>query len=221
MISKEYSQGLKTRNCRIYLTNMNNNYNNYFWDFDGVLIDSDDIRTAGFEYIFREYSDDHVSEIIDFHKKNGGLSRYIKINHFYKVVIKKKLTKELLESHLNDYTNFVYNRLINPKLLINDTLEFIKKNQSKNHFIVSASDERELKLICNNLKIDFLFSEIKGSPEIKENNILSIILANKLNKNNCVLIGDSINDFNAASIADIDFIGFNNPELESKLSGKT
>tara|TARA_B100001173_G_scaffold312362_1_gene333192 strand:- start:5460 stop:6062 length:603 start_codon:yes stop_codon:yes gene_type:complete len=200
---------------------MNNNYNNYFWDFDGVLIDSDDIRTAGFEYIFREYSDDHVSEIIDFHKKNGGLSRYIKINHFYKVVIKKKLTKELLESHLNDYTNFVYNRLINPKLLINDTLEFIKKNQSKNHFIVSASDERELKLICNNLKIDFLFSEIKGSPEIKENNILSIILANKLNKNNCVLIGDSINDFNAASIADIDFIGFNNPELESKLSGKT
>ena len=200
---------------------MNNNYNNYFWDFDVLLIDTDDIRTAGFEYNFREYSDDHVSKIIDFHKKNGGLSRYVKINHFYEVLIKKKLTKELLESHLNDYTNFVYDRLINPKLLINDTLEFIKKNQSKNHFIVSASDERELKLICNNLKIDFLFSEIKGSPEIKENNILSIILANKLKKNNCVLIGDSINDFNAASIADIDFIGFNNPELESKLSGKT
>tara|TARA_B100001059_G_scaffold51041_1_gene44476 strand:+ start:7553 stop:8161 length:609 start_codon:yes stop_codon:yes gene_type:complete len=200
---------------------MNNNYDNYFWDFDGVLIESDDIRTAGFEHVFRAYNTSVISKIINFHKKNGGLSRYFKINHFYEVIIKKKLTKDLLELHLTDYTNFVYERLINPKLLISENLTFIKKNQSKNHFIVSASDEKELKSICNNLKIDYLFSEIKGSPQIKENNILSIISKNKLNKAKCVLIGDSINDLNAATIANIDFIGFNNPELESMSSRKS
>ena len=196
---------------------MNKNFNHIFWDFDGVLINSDKIRSDGFRHIFKLYKDRHIIELLNFHKKNGGLSRYIKINYFYEKIIKKPLTEKLLKFHLLDYTNFVSNKLINPKLLIENNILIIREKQNLNHYIVSASDEEELKMITNKLKIDSLFNQINGSPTTKDNNITQIINKFKLNRNDCVLIGDSINDFNAANINNIEFIGYNNIDLKNRI----
>ena len=48
------------------------------WDFDGVIIDSNEIRTKGFIDIFKSFNEEDVLKLVDFHKNNGGLSRYFK-----------------------------------------------------------------------------------------------------------------------------------------------
>ena len=60
-------------------------------------------------------------------------------------------------------------------------------------------------------------NQINGSPTTKDNNITQIINKFKLNRNDCVLIGDSINDFNAANINNIEFIGYNNIDLKNRI----
>ena len=57
--------------------------NNFFWDFDGVLLDSNKCRENGFRIILKEFKKKDVDKLILFHKKNGGLSRYVKLNFFF------------------------------------------------------------------------------------------------------------------------------------------
>ncbi len=56
---------------------------NILWDFDGVILDSMPIREYGFRKIFENYDISLVDKLINYHKRNGGLSRYVKIKYFY------------------------------------------------------------------------------------------------------------------------------------------
>ena len=48
---------------------------NFIFDFDGVLVDSVDIKTNAFKALFMEYGDDVVRKVVKFHLQNGGVSR--------------------------------------------------------------------------------------------------------------------------------------------------
>ena len=52
---------------------------NLFFDFDGVILDSLDIKEIGFRKIFSQYSDLNVNKLIHYHNQNLGKSRFIKI----------------------------------------------------------------------------------------------------------------------------------------------
>jgi beta-phosphoglucomutase-like phosphatase (HAD superfamily) len=69
---------------------MLNNFSSIFWDFDGVILNSDKVRTDGFRHIFENYSKQEVDKLIDYHTINGGLSRYDKIEYFSQKISKKK-----------------------------------------------------------------------------------------------------------------------------------
>ena len=47
------------------------------WDFDGVIIDSDNIRTESFRETFKDFGIDSVDKLINFHLKN----------YFYDIVV--------------------------------------------------------------------------------------------------------------------------------------
>ena len=59
-------------------------------DFDGVILDSVNIKTKAFEELFQEQPKEIRKKIINYHIKNGGISRYRKFDYFYKNFIKKK-----------------------------------------------------------------------------------------------------------------------------------
>ena len=118
-----------------------------------------------------------------------------------------------LKNYLNEFSDYVVNEILNNKVLINETLDYIKIN-SKVNIIVSASDQKELRYLCNNLQIDEFFSAIHGSPTKKETNIKNVLTDFKIDKNNVVYIGDSINDYRASSNNQIPFLGYNNESFK-------
>lgn len=105
--------------------------------------------------------------------------------------------------------------LINEKYLIRETVDFIKNNNNIKMFIASGSEEKELRLINESLQLSKYFLGIFGSPKNKIDIVKSIIKDNKLNKNETILIGDSINDYDAAIKNDIRFFGYNNIKLKN------
>lgn len=189
---------------------------NILWDFDGVILDSMNVRDWGFEEIFKKFSKGQVTELLEYHNKNGGLSRYVKIRYFFEKILNKPVTEEVVLHYAEKFSFLMKKELINPKNLIDDSLTFIKKNHTKFNFhIVSGSDQKELRFLCKRLDIATYFQSINGSPTPKTELVYNLLNSKKYLKEESCLIGDSINDYEAADNNNIVFFGYNNTNLKS------
>ncbi|OMP32206.1 HAD family hydrolase [Mangrovimonas sp. DI 80] len=184
------------------------------WDFDGVILDSMSVRDRGFEEIFKDFSSDQVSQLIKYHRINGGLSRYVKIRHFYEEILGREISDAEVMAYAKEFSKLMKKELTNPKNLIMDSVNFIKENYQKYNFhIVSGSDQEELRFLCKELDLTSYFISIHGSPTPKKLLVENLMGLHGYEKGNTCLIGDSINDLEAAQRNDIAFFGYNNIEL--------
>ncbi len=190
-----------------------------FFDFDGVILDSMDIREYGYRNIFCNHDSKLVQKLIDFHYKNGGISRFYKIRYFHESILKTKISEDEVNSLAESMSNCMRSQLNDKNRLIDDSMNFIKKNYQKlDIHVVSGSEKEELHWLCEQLEIKKYFKSLEGSPTPKTDLVENIIKKWKYKPENCVLIGDSINDYDAAESSGIKFYGFNNPELRKTTS---
>ena len=187
---------------------------NILFDFDGVILDSMPIRDYGFKKIFEDFDDNLVNKLLEYHNQNGGLSRYVKIKYFYNKLLKQEILEEKITNYADNFSKIMKTELVDKRYLIADTLKFIKENYKKyNLHIVSGSDEKELKYLCKELGIDSFFQSINGSPTHKNKLVEDVLVINKYMESETILIGDSINDYEAAKTNNLNFYGFNNDNL--------
>lgn len=193
---------------------MVSNYKVILWDFDGVLMDSNSVRDLGFETVLANYPKDKVAQLMTYHKANGGLSRYVKFRYFFEVVLKQQVSEEMLQSLAQSFSSVMRKFLTNTGLLIKDSINFVRANHEKYAMhIVSGSDQEELRFFCRELGISIYFLSINGSPAPKSQLVKNLLLNFRYNKREVLLIGDSINDYDAAIENGIQFIGYNNSNL--------
>ena len=57
---------------------------NIFFDFDGVIAESVKAKSDAFAEIYRPYGSKIVSQVVEYHNLNGGVSRYDKFKYFHK-----------------------------------------------------------------------------------------------------------------------------------------
>jgi len=187
---------------------------NILFDFDGVILDSMKIRTDGFREIFSSFQKKDVDQLVDFHNKNGGLSRYVKIEYFFKRILNEDIDAQKINEIAARFSKIMRNKLTDKRLLIEPTINFIDKNQTAYNFhIVSGSDQEELIFLCKKLSISKYFKSIHGSPTTKSTLIKNLISKYNYQNSSTALIGDSINDYDAAKLNNISFYAFNNELL--------
>ena len=187
---------------------------NILFDFDGVILDSMPIRDKGFELTLHAYPKDKVEELLTYHRNNGGLSRYHKLNHFFSNILLQPASETTIKEIANSFSQIMRRELTNKKLLIIETVEFIKRiAPDKNLHIVSGSDGEELRYLCNELGLSQYFITIQGSPTPKTELVKGILDKYGYNTAETLLIGDSKNDYDAATANNILFAGYNNPSL--------
>lgn len=185
-----------------------------FWDFDGVLLDSNAIRDTGFERVLEEYPAEQVEHLLAYHRANGGLSRYVKFRYFFENIRIENVSEEQIMHLAQRFSVIMRDLLVNPDLLIRETMDFVKTNYNKYAMhIVSGSDQTELRFLCEALCINQYFKSIHGSPTPKKQLVKELIASNSYAKDSVILIGDSINDYEAALENQIDFAGYNNNSL--------
>jgi len=197
---------------------LNIKYKIFLFDFDGVIIDSNNVREYGFKIVLNKYPDNKIQKLLKYHNENGGLSRYNKFRYFYEVILGKSITEKKIHNYAAEFSKIMLNELPQNKYLIDDVVKYIDKlfKENKALHIVSGSDQTELRIITKKLKISHYFKSILGSPTHKNTLVDEVInLYNYPLKEIC-LIGDSINDYEAAKINNIDFFGYNNLDLAKK-----
>lgn len=190
---------------------------NIIFDFDGVILDSIPVKTEAFRKLFKDFSKNKVDELVKFHLENGGMSRYKKIEYFFIKLINKPITNSDVVMYAQKYSEITKEELAQQKYLIKDTIDFIKENyKNYNLHIASGADEQDLQYICKELDLLHYFLSINGSPKIKSSIVEKILENNQYKRDETILIGDSINDFEAAYINKIEFYGYNNSLLKQK-----
>ncbi|MDX4063839.1 HAD family hydrolase [Aliarcobacter skirrowii] len=198
---------------------INSQIKTIFWDFDGVILDSMPIRDYGFKKIFEEFDKELVDKLLEYHTLNGGLSRYVKIRYFYNTLLGSEISDEKVQELADKFSIIMKTELTNKKYLIKETVDFIEKNyQNYNFHIVSGSDGKELNYLCKELDLTKYFKTIEGSPTPKNDLVKNILEKYKYGTKESILIGDSINDYEAANVNGIKFYGYNNEKLK-KLDG--
>lgn len=192
---------------------------NIIFDFDGVILDSVPTKTEGFKKLFQNFSTDAVNKLVLYHELNGGKSRYVKIKYFFNELLHKNISEQEILEYANKYSEITKEELTNPKYIIEDTLNFIKRNHKKYEMhIASGADEEDLKYICGKLDLNQYFLSINGSPIIKSELIKNILDFNNYKTEETILIGDSINDYEAARENNTEFFGYNNINLSKHLN---
>lgn len=185
------------------------------WDFDGVIIDSHAVREQGFQEVLSQFPEEEVEELLVYHRRNGGLSRYVKFRYFLEKIRKEKVSEVLVEEWSARFSEIMRAKLIDKAALIPETLNFIEKKKGQmNMHIISGSDGDELRYLGEQLGLSPYFKTIEGSPVPKVDLVKKVLEEFSYPPKQCVLIGDSINDYEAASANNITFLGYNNPELE-------
>jgi phosphoglycolate phosphatase-like HAD superfamily hydrolase len=189
-------------------------YKILLWDFDGVIMDSNPVRTYGFEEILKGYPQQQVDELIAFHKQNGGLPRYDKFRYFFEKIRGEQVSDAEIARLSARFSEIMLNKLMDRSLLIPDSVAFIKANY-KNFImhIVSGSDQTELRAVCAYLGLTQYFVSIVGSPILKPQLVKQLLYDYGYKNNEVAFIGDSVNDYDAAVNNNIDFYGYNNTAL--------
>jgi len=187
---------------------------NIIFDFDGVILDSVPIKTEAYSILFKDFPNDKVKLLIKYHIENGGISRYKKVQYFFEELLNEKISETKINEYASKYSLLTKQELSNEKYLISDTVNFIKENykQYRMH-IASGADEEDLLYICQALNLNHYFYSIYGSPKVKSEIVTRILQDNNYKKEETCLVGDSVNDFEAANVNSIEFYGFNNINL--------
>ena len=175
------------------------------FDVDGVIIESAEIKTKAFAMLFADYPD-KLPEIIAYHQKNAGISRYIKFRYFYEKILRQELSAQK-ESELGErFSQIVMREILNAPFTPG-ALEFLRRNKDRYYFfIASGTPQEELQNIIAYRQLSFFFREIPGTPKQKDEIIEDILGRYSFQKKEVVFIGDAESDRASAEKAGIFFI---------------
>jgi len=174
------------------------------FDCDGVVLDSNKVKTNAFYNAALPYGVEAAETLVDHHRKNGGISRYIKFEYFLQEIVGAEVEQASLNKLLDDYARDVREGLLSCE--VSPGLDELRQSTQSRWLIVSGGDQNELRDIFAQRNLAGNFNGgVFGSPDKKEH-----ILSRELSRGNiqfpALFIGDSKYDHQAADSVNMDFV---------------
>lgn len=184
-------------------------YQTLVFDCDGVVLNSNKIKTQAFYEATMRFGDLPAQALADYHLANGGISRYVKVKYFISEILKQEFDEKIYHSILTSFAQSVKDSLMHCEVA-EGLVELREKTKDANWLIVSGGDQAELREVFGARALDQYFDGgIYGSPDTKD-----LILSREIQNNNirqpALFIGDSMYDFRAACNAGLDFVFLSN-----------
>ena len=145
-----------------------NDYQTVIFDCDGVILNSNNIKTQAFYDSALSYGHDKANDLVEYHIKNGGISRYHKWNYFLNSIVGCEVSKEKVDELLSHFSEKTKHELL--KCEINEGIFQLREELSSDWIVISGGNQDEINEVFSSRKIDSLFVDgcIFGSPDPKE-----------------------------------------------------
>ena len=176
-----------------------------FWDFDGVVKESVDVKTRAFERLFATFGPEVQSRVRRHHEANGGMTRAEKIPLYLQFAgqpVSAGRVSELCET----FGTLVRDAVIDAPW-VPGAERYIRANPHGQRFIVvSATPQAEMDHIVDALDLRRCFEAVFGAPTSKPTAIGATLARTGLPPERTVMIGDATADLEAAAVHGVPFI---------------
>jgi phosphoglycolate phosphatase-like HAD superfamily hydrolase len=178
------------------------------FDCDGVVLDSNRIKTDAFRAAVSGESPALADQFVEYHKANGGISRYVKFDWFYRELANCPEAKQAakVEAALSRYAS-----IVREQLLVCNTVPGVLTclawfaARDVPCYINSGGDQAELREVFAERGLAHWFRGIYGSPATKLDNLAQLRTQGELCRPG-VFFGDARSDLEAARAHELDYI---------------
>jgi phosphoglycolate phosphatase-like HAD superfamily hydrolase len=176
------------------------------FDFDGVIVESVDIKTEAFAKLFAKEGKEAVKEIVNYHLNNTGVSRYDKFKFIYKEILHRPLDNEKFLALCDKFSQLVVDSVVKAPYT-KGVRGFLENNASEYQlFVISATPQEEMKRIIRERKMTHFFKRVYGAPIKKTDAVQDILIKEEIKSNNILYVGDSMSDYIAAKNNALNFV---------------
>jgi phosphoglycolate phosphatase-like HAD superfamily hydrolase len=176
------------------------------FDFDGVILESADIKTRAFRELFAAHPD-RLDEIVAYHEANAGISRFQKFRHIHRHILDQPLGPEEERELGERFEALVVEDVVRCPF-VPGALEFLQA-YSREHplFVASGTPESELRRLVEARNLTAYFREVYGSPKEKSAILEEILVMTKASRASLLFVGDGRSDYEATKATGVGFIG--------------
>lgn len=177
-----------------------------FFDFDGVIVESVDIKTSAFAKLFEHEGQGIVKKVVDYHLNNTGISRYEKFKYIYKEILNRPLNEREFKALCDKFSRLVMNEVIRAPY-VKGAKEFLENYLSRySYFVLSATPQEEIEEILKRRNLSSFFRGIYGAPTKKSDAIKDILFKGELKPIQALYVGDAMSDYAAAQDNCVNFV---------------
>lgn len=178
------------------------------FDFDGVVVESGDIKTQAFANLYRAYGEGVMAAVAQYHRLNGGMSRYQKFHYFQQQLLEKPPLTPDEEQQLDRLFSELVVEAVIASEIVPGAAELIRKEAARIPlFIASGTPEAELNTIVIRRGLASYFTGVRGSPTPKQTLIADILSTHNLSPDRVLMIGDALIDYQSAQMNKVAFLG--------------
>lgn len=176
-----------------------------FWDFDGVIKDSVEVKTHAFVQLFQRYGPEVAKRVRAHHEANGGMSRFDKIPRYLEWG-GDAATPELVDEYCQRFAQLVRQSVIDAPWVPGAEALLRNKPHGQIFVLVTATPQGEMEEILNDLNLRSCFAAIYGAPTSKIEAIRATLAACQIAPQHCMMIGDARADWDAAKANQVPFL---------------
>jgi phosphoglycolate phosphatase-like HAD superfamily hydrolase len=177
------------------------------FDFDGVLVESVDVKTQAFAALYSPYGTDVVRLVVGWHLAHGGVSRFQKFRHFHSEFLRRELG-EVEEQELGRRFSQLVEDAVVASAWVPGALEFLEVHHLRLPlYVASGTPHDELQRIVLRRGMAGYFRSVFGSPASKGEILSSILSATGYSPQRVLMVGDATTDYEGALQAGTAFVG--------------
>lgn len=172
------------------------------FDFDGVVLESTDIKTRAFAQLF-----DGDERAVGYHLEHAGVSRYAKFRHIHEEILGIPYTDEDEQRLGVRFSELVLDEVMRCPFVPGARELLERRHREARLFVASGTPEEELREIVRARELDEFFAAVYGTPATKAEIVERIVAAERVERSEVLFVGDAMTDLLGARAAGVPFVG--------------
>lgn len=177
------------------------------FDFDGVLVESADVKTRAFAALYAAFGPEVERQVIEYHLAHAGVSRYRKFQHYQETLLGIPYTESDGERLSEQFSRQVVDVIVGAPYVAGAQEVLQKHSKCVPMFVASGTPDGELHEIVERRGMAKYFVSVHGTPATKAEILSRLILAHGFSAPRVLMVGDAVADLEGARKAGTAFLG--------------
>ena len=180
-------------------------YDLFLFDFDGVLFNTNRIKTEAFQQALAGYPEEAVAEFVAYHEATGGISRYVKVAHFFNQILQRVDNTQQEQADVLEKFADIAPRLMAAANPLPGAPEFLNAiaQEGRTASVCSGGNRNEIKNLLERHQLFHLINNIWGNERSKREHAADSISSRYAK---VIFFGDGQYDMEVAEAFGFDFV---------------